>query len=61
MPYKVSDYTIVIAVIAAMCWPKRMIFGAETHHGSRVLSAFIFPSIAIARAPHFNVHWQYSS
>jgi len=38
-----------------------MNFGAESHLGGGVMSAFVFPWTAIARGPHFNVCWQYSS
>jgi len=38
-----------------------MNFGAETHLGGGVTSAFVFPSTTIAQVPHFDVHWQYSS
>ena len=58
MSYKDSDHTIVIALV---CWPKRMNFGAETHLGGGIMSAFAFLSTAIAWVPHFNVCWQYGS
>ena len=45
MSYKDSDYTIVIAL---MYRPKHIIFGAETHLGGGVMSAFIFLSTTIA-------------
>jgi len=48
MPYKDSDYTIVIALV---CWPKRMNFGAETHLGGGGMSTFVLPSTAIAWRP----------
>jgi len=55
MSYKDSDYTIVITLV---CWDKCMNFGAETRLGGGVMSTSVFPSTAIAQAPHFDVHWQ---
>lgn len=61
MCYKHSDYTIVIALV---CWPKRINFGAETHLRGGIMSAFVVPLTTIARAPHFHytaiitiMHW----
>ena len=54
MVYKDSDYIIVIAF---MCWPKRY----ETHLDAGVMSTFVLPSTTTAQAPHFEIHWQYSS
>ena len=44
-----------------MCWPKHVILGDETHIDGEVESIIVFPSTAIARAPHFAVCLQYSS
>ena len=53
MSYKDSDYTVVIALV---CWPKRMNFLVlKLTLGCRIMSAFVFPSTAIARAPRFNI------
>ena len=47
MSYK--DYTIVITLV---CWPKRMIFGAETHlSGGVMYECFCLLSTAIAQVP----------
>ena len=35
-------------MIALVCWPKHMIFVAETHLGGGVMSAFVFLSTAIS-------------
>ena len=58
MSYKDFDYTIVIAVV---CWPKRMNFGAETHLGGGVMSPFCLPVDRYCSSAHFDIHWQYSS
>jgi len=47
MSCKDSDYIIMIAL---MCWPKCMNFGAETHLGGGVMSAFVFPSTLLQRS-----------
>ena len=46
MAYRDSDYTVLIAHAATQ--PHN--FGAETHHGVRDTSAFVMPSVAIARS-----------
>ena len=58
MSYKDSDYTIVIALI---CWLESMHFCAETHLDDGDFSVFVFPSTTIARVPHLNILWKYSS
>ena len=58
MSYKDSDYTIVIALI---CWLEGMHFCAETHLDDGDFSVFVFPSTTIARVPHLNIFWKYSS
>ena len=46
MAYKDSDYTEVITITR---WPKRY-FWSWTHLGAEFMSAFVFPSAAIAWA-----------